>query len=341
MRSTASSSAADDCVEADFDSLEQAADWYAVLYAEGDNDERREAWAAWLEARPEHRRAWAHIESVSRRFAPLRVQAPGEREAAVTALRVSARHAAKPSSGRRRTLASLAALGATGAAAWLGWRCSPLPGLVVAWRSDYRTGTGERRDVVLADGTRVWLNTDSALDVDYNGERRLLTLNAGEILVDTAKDARGRPFYVESRDGTMQALGTRFTVRETAAFTRLSVFDGLVEIRTRSGITARVPAGQQRQFTPDAISDAVAADRAREAWSRGIILAEDIPLSDLIAELARYRRGHIGVDPRVAGIRVVGRYPAGNPDQVLAMLARDLPVAVRRTLPWWTTIEPR
>jgi transmembrane sensor len=43
----------------------------------------------------------------------------------------------------------------------------------------------------------------------------------------------------------------------------------------------------------------------------------------------------------VAAIRVVGRFPVGNPDQVLAMLARDLPVSIRRTLPWWTTIEPQ
>jgi transmembrane sensor len=61
----------------------------------------------------------------------------------------------------------------------------------------------------------------------------------------------------------------------------------------------------------------------------------------LIWEFGRYQRGHIGVDPRVANIRVVGRFPIGNPEQVLAMLARDLPVSIQRTLPWWTSIEPR
>jgi transmembrane sensor len=324
-------------VGADFESLEQAATWYAALHAEGEGGPQHKAWGEWLAASPQHRRAWAHVESVSRRFEPLRAHGEGEREAAVAAARVAAKQAA----GRRRALACLAALGGTGLTAWLTWQFTPMSDLVMAWRADYHTRVGEQRDVVLADGTRVWINTDSALDVDYDDTRRLLTLKAGEILVDTGADPRARPFYVDTRHGRMQALGTRFTVRQTASFTELAVFEGLVEIRTRSGMTERVSAGKQRSFTGDTISSAAAADPAREAWSRGVILADDISLAALINELGRYQRGHIGVDPRVANIRVVGRFPTGNPEQVLAMLARDLPVSIRRTLPWWTTVEPR
>ncbi|WP_322050176.1 FecR domain-containing protein [Paraburkholderia bannensis] len=341
MGTTSSPHAEGHEAKADFESLEQAANWYAALHAEGEGDERseqREAWRAWLAARAEHRIAWAHIEAVSRRFAPLRVREVGQRDAAVTALRVSA----KPiPGGRRRVLASVAALGASGLAAWLGYRHTLLGDIATAWRADYATGVGEQRAIELADGTHVWLNTASALDVDYDGERRLLTLKRGEILIDTAKDARARPFFVDTHDGRLQALGTRFAVRQTTPLTTLSVFEGVVQIRTRTGLTQRVGAGQQRAFTADAIAPAVAADRARETWSRGVILADDITLGALIAELGRYEYGHIGVDPRVANLRVVGRYPIGNPDQVLAMLARDLPISVRKPLPWWTTVEPR
>jgi transmembrane sensor len=326
-----------DDVEADFASLEAAANWYAALHGEAQGGQQRQAWNEWLAASPQHRRAWAHIESVSRRFETLRAQSAAEREAATVAVRVCAKQAAS----RRRVLACLTALGGTGLTAWLTWQFTPVPALVVAWRADYHTGVGEQRDVVLADGTRVWLNTDSALDVDYDDTLRLLTLKAGEILVDTGLDPRARPFYVATRHGRMQALGTRFTVRQTLAFTELSVFEGLVEIRTRSGVTERVSAGKRRSFTVDTISGAAAADPAREAWTHGVILADDIPLAALIDELGRYQRGHLGVDPRVANIRVVGRFPTGDPDQALAMLARDLPVSIRRTLPWWTTVEPR
>ncbi|MGU7773871.1 FecR domain-containing protein [Burkholderia sp. MR1-5-21] len=337
MSATPSPSAAESGVHADFASLEQAAHWYAALHADGGAGEHRDAWARWLDERPEHRRAWAHIEAVSRRFEPLRGEGGGERNAAAAAVQVSAKRMA----GRRHVLGCLAALGGTGLAGWMAWRFTMLPDRLIAWRSDYRTHVGAQRDILLADGTRVWLNTNSAFDVDYSGARRLLTLTMGEMLIDTGKDRLGRPFFIATRNGRMQALGTRFTVRQTERFTLLAVFEGRVEIRNRSGHTEVVVAGQQRQFTASAISGAVPADPAREAWSRGVILAEDVTLDALIAELNRYQHGHIGVDPQVAGIRVVGRFPVNDPDQTLAMLERDLPIRVRHTLPWWSTIEAR
>ncbi len=83
------------------------------------------------------------------------------------------------------------------------------------------------------------------------------------------------------------------------------------------------------------------ADPAREAWSRGVILAEDLSLGDLVAELGRYHVGYTGVDPRITGLRVVGRYPANDLPRTLAMLERELPVRIQRTLPWWVTLEPK
>ncbi|VWC68858.1 FecR domain-containing protein [Burkholderia lata] len=337
MAVSSSSSAAEPGVQADFESLEQAANWYARLHADGESGEHRHAWAQWLAERPEHRRAWAHVEAVSRRFEPLRGESAGERNAAAAAVHVSATRAAS----RRHVLGSLAALAGTGLAGWFAWRFTPLADRVIAWRSDYRTGIGERRDVRLADGTRVWLNTDSAFDVHFDDTKRVLTLTMGEILIDTARDSQGRRFFVDTPGGRLQALGTRFTVRQCGTHTLLAVFNGRVEIRNLAGHVEIVPAGQQRRFTADTIDAPERADPAREAWSRGVLLADNVTLDTLIAELDRYQHGHIGVDPSVAGIRVVGRFPADNPDQMLAMLERDLPVRVRRTLPWWVTIEAR
>lgn len=240
--------------------------------------------------------------------------------------------------GRRRVLGGIGGLFALGLA---GWRHAALPEVVMAWGADYRTATGEQREIALADGTRVWLNTDSALSVDYRADARLLKLVAGEILVQTAGDRSGRPFYVETRFGRMQALGTRFTVNHNQDRTRLDLFESAVEIRNAAGGVKRLEAGQRAEFTTDRISAIGPAERAREAWHRGVVLAENIPLSQLIDELARYQRAHISVAPEVAGLSVMGVYPADDPDRALAMLENTLPIRVRRTLAWWITAEAR
>ncbi|RYY93978.1 MAG: iron dicitrate transport regulator FecR, partial [Comamonadaceae bacterium] len=211
-------------------------------------------------------------------------------------------------------------------------------------RADHHTGTGERRDLTLPDGSRVWLNTATAVQTNWGADLRRLVLLGGEILVQTAPDEEPgphgpRPFVVDTAFGRLQALGTRFAVRHGAQQSRLDVFDGAVAIRTAAGPTLRVAAGSAARFNGDAVGPLLAADRAREAWSRGRLPADGLPLRELLAELSRYRRGHISVAPDVAGLKVMGVYPTDNTDQALDMLARSLPIRVQRSLPWWTTVE--
>ncbi|MBF3159044.1 iron dicitrate transport regulator FecR, partial [Pseudomonas aeruginosa] len=98
------------------------------------------------------------------------------------------------------------------------------------WRdgfgADYLTAVGERRDLVLEDGSQVEMNTDSALDVRYDAGQRLLRLYRGEIYLRTAADRREppRPFLVRTEQGLMRALGTAFSVRREGAETVLAVY---------------------------------------------------------------------------------------------------------------------
>jgi len=316
---------------ADFPSLEQAARWYACLRDESATEDDRAQWRDWLAQRPEHRSAWQYVEAVGRRFEPLQ---GGDPDAAAAGLRAA-----------RRRLPRRAVLGVAAAAAGVGlagaWRTTPLPEAWAAWTADHRTGVGEIRRIVLSDGTQVWLNTASALDVDYGRSLRRLRLAAGEILVQTAHDA-GRDFVVETGQGSLRALGTRFSVRSDPAGTRVAVYEGAVEIRTAAGGQARVvAAGSQAGFTADGISAPGPADPARESWAQGLILANNVTLAELAGELSRYRRGHLGVADEVAGLRVIGAYPARDPDRALAILQEALPVRVHRTLPWWVTIQAK
>ncbi len=140
----------------------------------------------------------------------------------------------------------------------------------------------------------------------------------------------------------MQALGTRFTVRRTDGHTDLAVSEGAVRVSPLSGVPpVRVAAGEGTRFTADQVAPPRPADPAGEAWSQGLLLADERPLGELVAELSRYRHGHLGVDPEIADLNVMGAYPLQDTDRALAMLERALPVTVRRILPWWVTVSVR
>lgn len=67
------------------DTLEQAAEWYALLRGGAADEADRRAWSEWLSARAEHRQAWQQVERISRSFEPLRE--PGLQGAAAAAVR--------------------------------------------------------------------------------------------------------------------------------------------------------------------------------------------------------------------------------------------------------------
>jgi transmembrane sensor len=316
--------------------LQQAAEWFAALDSGEATDADRSRWEAWLAESAEHREAWRYVERISRRFDP--IKASPQRQAAVTAYQLASGMQMR----RRQTLLSLAALAGSGLAGWAVWRDTALPELALSWAADYRTGTGEIRDVALPDGTRVWLNALSAFNQDYQPDQRRVRLVRGEILIDTAADPQRRPFYVETPQGRLQALGTRFAVSLDGSETRLAVYEGAVEVRTADqDALAIIPAGRQTRFTRATLASTEAADPAREAWTRGLLVARDIPLADVVRELQRYYPGHLSLAPEVANLRVLGGYPVDDPGKVLAMLESVLPIHVQRTLPWWTSIEPR
>ncbi|WP_437884565.1 FecR domain-containing protein [Pseudomonas sp. LRF_L74] len=316
----------------DHATLQQAAHWYARLSAAPKDADAQEAWRRWHAQDETNRQAWYYVERISQRFQPLQNDADG---ALHTLLSVrESRHT------RRQVLLCFGTLSVATLLGWAGWRSGGLPQTLLAWRADYRSGVGDVREVTLVDGTRVWLNSNSALDVDFSPEQRLLQLRRGEILIETGHDPR--PFLVESRQGHMCALGTRFSVTQQDSRTRLSVFEGAVEVRSAAGDARKVVrAGEQLGFDVQRIDALAPAAQTRQAWTRGLLLANDMSLGEFVSELANHRHGHLGVDPAVAGLRVMGTYPLHDTDRTLAMLESALPIRVQRTLPWWVNLEAR
>lgn len=312
-------------------SLEQAAHWYVQLHDAPVADQEHLRWQAWLSQSPEHQAAWSYVERVGQRFAPL--QGDGETHAISHALRTSSRS----SISRRQSLKGLLILAATGLTGLTAWRSTPL---IERLSADLSTGTGETRETTLSDGSRIWLNALSTLNVRFDTTRRLLLLRAGEVLIDTAKDPH-RTFLVDTEQGRMRALGTRFSVRQNDRNTLLNVYEGAVEVRNQQGQTQVVQAGQQLAFGMARLGTVTAASPSREAWRQGLLLADNLPLGELIEELSRYRPGHLHCDPAVANLPVMGSFPLKDTDQALRLLEAALPIRVDKTFNWWVSVGPK
>ncbi|MFK8328651.1 FecR domain-containing protein [Pseudomonas sp. BJa5] len=311
--------------------LQAAAAWFARLHAAPDDTRTQAKWSAWLAADARHRLAWRYVEGINQRFGNLNANAEQAHQVLSTMRRD--RHS------RRALLGSLCVAGVGGLLGWGSWRQgwvdSPR-----AWFATYRTGLGEVRPLTLADGSQLWLNGETALDVHFDERLRQLRLYRGEVLIETAVDAR--PLQVLTRAGRMQPLGTRFSVRDQGLQTTLSVFAGAVQATCAdSGREIRVQAGQMTAFDAQQGSTLLPAPAHRQDWSRGVLVAEDMPLGQVVEILRDYRHGHLGIDPALSGLRVVGTYPLLDSDRALAMLERALPVRVARPLPWWVALEAR
>ncbi|QVQ26493.1 FecR domain-containing protein [Achromobacter deleyi] len=309
--------------------LKEAAGWLVRFQSETLSASEQAAFDRWRGRSAAHAAAWLRAEEMLRGFGqvPPRIG------------RDTLRRADRPA--RRQAMRALAGLLVLGPAAWLGGRELPWR----EWSADMRTATGEQRRVELADGTQLVLNTASAVDIDYTPRQRVLWLRAGEILLTTGRDPAPahRPFIVQTGQGSIRALGTRFMVRDEGGSVRVAVFEGAVEIQPMSPGAAAVvlPAGQQTAFNARQVEPQVAADGSSASWAEGMLAARNWRLADLVDELGRYRRGVLRCDPAVAGLRVSGAFPLNDIDASLRLLEKTLPVRVSRVTPYWTTVAPR
>lgn len=308
--------------------LDEAADWLMQLCA-GASDEERRACERWSKRSSEHARAWARAQLLLDKLGGL------PSSLAMPALN------REPAVGRRAAITRLAAILAIAPASWGIWK------LIDAqdWMADCRTAVGEQRVMHLADNSEVTLNTATAFNVHFNASLRNINLRNGEILVQTAREAAAmyRPFSVNTTQGRMEALGTRFSVRVEGDSTHLAVLEGAVRITPTLNAKQQIlHAGRQVTFTQEAIGEIRAADEVVLAWTRGMLVADSMRLADFAAELSRYRSGIVQVDPAIAHIRVAGAFPLRDTNQALAMLVSTYPVdAKTRLRGQWITLVAR
>ncbi|WP_260173912.1 MULTISPECIES: FecR family protein [unclassified Janthinobacterium] len=221
---------------------------------------------------------------------------------------------------RRQAIKSLCLLLFSGASLYALERQTPWR----SWTADYRTGVNQRRVVMLADGTELTLNTNSAVNIEYSGEQRRIALLAGEIFIATGKDAVRRPFFVNTPYGSLQALGTRFTVRLHDTYASAGVLEGAVAVLDGDDGQRVVlhPGEGARYDRVDVHRQALPAYGG--AWLNGMLVVRDMRLADFLAELSRYSAYPLACAPGLANLRVSGSYPLADVDAILDTLCASL-----------------
>lgn len=298
-------------------------EWFLRLRSAPDDRRLRRAFEAWLAGDPARAAAFRRVERAW--------ELTGEVPAAHADRWMGPAANANRRPTRRRVLAIAGAAAASVAAL-------AAPSAWVRVRADHRTAVGERGPVTLSDGTRVDLDTGTALSVDFTPARRAVALLEGRAFFAVAPDT-ARPFTVAAGPVTVTAVGTGFDVRLDPDQVAVSVTEGMVSVST--GVVAaqhaeRIAAGERlaidvarRTAVRAAIDPLTATD-----WRRGLLSVDGASVRSVVDELRRYHPGAILLrDEALAGRRVTGVFDLNDPAGALRTLVGPYAGRVWRLTP--------
>lgn len=325
----------------------EAADWLIALDAA--DRQTRAAFAAWLCESPEHIREFLAVAAVWGALPRVSPTPSGEelaRRASAPAQVAELPGATPPESAaaedesgpdRRWIWRAAAAIAVTAGIAAL------LLARFVPEEDDlYVTLTGEQSSIPLPDGSLAILNTRSSIRVAYSGEYRDVHLASGEALFEVTHDPV-RPFRVITEQAVIQAVGTRFNVRQEVGEVTVTVVEGVVEVASisRDGVSAPpahdAPAGSRepppmrltvgQQVRVSAVSPkAVVVDAAVEkaiAWRERRLVFEALPLEQVIEEFNRYNDPPAVIaDRELKALPISGVFRSDDRSSFLQFLSR-------------------
>jgi len=327
--------------------VDAALDWFVAFQGGPPDDETLAAYQLWRAADPRHAPAFDRLAAMSGmpelHAATLATAPPSAVQASVPpAPRPSAPYppASHPSAvpfPRRRDVRSRPApqrarrgarWGSLAAAVFLAAIGLNLyPELTLRWSADHRTAAGERREIALPDGSRLSLDTGSAVALDFAEGRRSVRMLRGEGYFDVVSDP-SRPFRVSGGFSTVEVTGTAFAVRADDSA------DAVVLERGRVSVSPPAALGGADRAVTLAPGDRVTADarglsavaRAEPgtalAWREGRYIFHQQPFAAVVDNLRRYYPGLIVVlDHRTDGERVSGNYRLDDPAAALRSVA--------------------
>ncbi|GMQ55498.1 FecR domain-containing protein [Halopseudomonas aestusnigri] len=203
------------------------------------------------------------------------------------------------------------------------------------YRSD-----NQPEQVTLTDGTRVFMDAGTELDVSMANDSRHLDLHKGRVFLQVSPDA-SRPFQVFTDDLTVTVTGTAFLVDTDSRRSAVQVREGQVRVAYSDGPEVVLNAGQQLAAN-DCRNDCISAvDSTHIAeWQTGYLTVQDQPLTSVLVELGRYRSGYLWLrSPELAQKRVTGRFKLDTPDAALRAVLGPYNARINSVSPWLTIIS--
>ncbi|MNM85636.1 fec operon regulator FecR [compost metagenome] len=296
-----------------------AARWLVLLESGAVSEEDRVRLQNWRDSSSSHESAWQKAQLLRQRFSDL---------PATLAMSTLDR----PDLARRAVLKRTLGVAALVPAAWLLSRQLPLD----AWRADLHTSIGEHRQLTLADGSSLQLNTASAVNVDLVA--RQLTLLRGEMAL---KVPGAVSLTIQAPYGRIIVSRSEVCVRLDERDCRVSVISGAVQLQPLHGPELVLREGQQISLRAAGAGPVGTFDASLPDWRVGVLMAQNQPLGDFLRELSRYRSGLLRWEPALEALRVTGSFRLDDTDRVLALLAASLPLEVRSRTRYWITLLPR
>ena len=308
------------------DVIDNATRWIVLLRSGHASDADWQAYRQWRAQDPRHEQLCAQLETRLGVFkVPITQGVSGK---------VLQQALTTPGTSRRKLLqGALACTGVALGASLLVSQRTALGELT----ADVSTGTAERRTVSLPDGSELFLNAKSAVDLDFSGPHRIVRLLDGELRVKVATNP-ATPFQLVTPQALIQVLGRDLTVREREGQGLVVALKGALQIARQGLETLQLQTGHEVSYDRYGFSPVRVMSLGAAAWVDGLLEVRDVPLAQIIEALRPYRGGVLRIDPAVAELRVSGMFRLDKTEQVLDTLARTLPIQVLRRSNYWVTV---